>query len=740
MSPEHGGGAFNRAAAAVLHSVWLCAILGGAALLLIAIPYSHVFPPAAATSTDPSGFVNVQTHDSWYHLRLIEYDVRHFPRTLHFDPYLQPAGDQVPTGPLYDWMTAAVARPICGGQPETACVDRIAAFASPVAALLTLIVVFQIGRRLFDPVAGLVAAALLATMPSPFLAVSVLGVVDHHAGEVLFSSLTMLGLAMAVQRARDVGVHRARVAAASAGLALGAYLLTWTSGALLVAILALWAGAGFLVDPDERADGRSGCVLAVAVAIAAACVLIFARAGTPKYGVQLMALGGTLLGLAFLEAFRRTRQSERLPSATLAAAAAAALVVAVIAERLPMAHAASETLTALHRMLPRQHAAASEAQSMFEMGGIGSSLWWMFRAGALAAVPGAIALVATLRRRPERLLLATWTACMLLAAIGQIRFGYYLAVCVALLGGWSVALATRWLRSAPLRGVAALVLAAALCYPSVASAESTARLDLGLPGPWRQALQWMRSHTPEPFGAADRFWSPGQSKAAYTVMDWWEHGYWIIHEAHRVPVANPMQTGAEDAAKFYTGTDPRAAVALLHRLRARYVVVGEEVPLHFDNVGGVWLDWFDPMLQWLQLPQATYAEQIDSITADGWTVPITVFYPAYYQAMADRLYFFGGRAVTPDNSTWVVTVERRENFAHRMVRIAVNLRRFATLADAQAEVARRGPGDHRIVGLDPRQSPVPLDAVPGLRDVYDSSEAATAFPGIPSVRIFEVPR
>src|SRR6185437_82497 len=118
-------------------------------------------PAAAGAQTDASRFVNVQTHDSWYHLRLIEYDVRHFPRALHFDPYLQPAGDQVPTGPLFDWMTAAVARPICGSQPDTACVDRIAAFASPVAALLTLVVVFQIGRTLFDPVAGLVAAALL---------------------------------------------------------------------------------------------------------------------------------------------------------------------------------------------------------------------------------------------------------------------------------------------------------------------------------------------------------------------------------------------------------------------------------------------------------------------------------------------------------------------------------------------------------------------------------------------------
>jgi hypothetical protein len=176
----------------------------------------------------------------------------------------------------------------------------------------------------------------------------------------------------------------------------------------------------------------------------------------------------------------------------------------------------------------------------------------------------------------------------------------------------------------------------------------------------------------------------------------------------------------------------------LRRANVRYILAGDEIPMHFDNVGGMYLVWFKAMIDWLGLPASTYYEPLSRVTPEGGVEPLMVYYPAFYESMAHRLYLFAGAKVTPRDASWVVSIAEAPNAAGGTERYAVNLRQFATHDDARAEIVSRGAGDHRLVGLDPMQSPVPLDAFPGLRVAYDSPIDAPAFPGIPAARVFEV--
>jgi dolichyl-diphosphooligosaccharide--protein glycosyltransferase len=604
---------------------------------------------------------------------------------------------------------------------------------------------------------------LLATMPGPFLDRTVLGYVDHHAGEVFFSSLVMLGLGVTLRQAPGERFGERLAAggwACATGLALGAYLLTWTSGSFLVFILALWAFAQYSIDhlrgtPSDRVARALGPALAVA----AAMVLLFEDSRTPGRDLQLAAVLGTLGIVAGLEGLRRIWQRLAWPAPLFVAALAAAGIALALGGLAGAPRLADAVLINMRRLLPTAAAqTVGEARPLLTLYGVVSLLpaWFVFRSGFFLAAPAIVLLAADVwrRRYPERTLLLVWTIVVLLATLGQNRFGYYLAIELALLGGWLSARALRWAGAAgaartaragaktPLRAdLAVIVVSAIVFYPNVRPALAGARRDYGMPSAWQRAFTWMRTSTPDPFGDPNHYWSrasDGGPRAAYAVMNWWDYGYWLMRVAHRVPVSNPTQAGASEAARFYTETDPAAAVAMLRTAHARYILTGEELPMRASAGGGVWQQWFPSIVEWAGHPQSRYYETFLRRDGNGTLTPVVVFHPAYYESMAIRLYLFGGGEATPHHSTSVIGWERRSIGGGRSYREIVDARVFATYADAEAHVARAGPGNRAIVGIDPLRTCVPLAALRDVRLVYQSDERSTAFPETPAVRVFEI--
>jgi hypothetical protein len=212
-------------------------------------------------------------------------------------------------------------------------------------------------------------------------------------------------------------------------------------------------------------------------------------------------------------------------------------------------------------------------------------------------------------------------------------------------------------------------------------------------------------------------------------MAWWDYGYEIIRLARRVPVANPTQAGAGTAGRFFTSTDEGEAAQVLDQTRTRYVITHAQVPMlpRGDVVQGK----FETMVAWAGKDISRYWETFLTKDQRGQLGSLVLFHPEYYQTIMVRLYVFGGAAAVPRDSTYVITYAERANPDGTRSKEILESRRFKTYEAAAAYLERQGHAGRAIVGLDPKQTPVPLEPLTRFRLLHESPTSP------PAVRIFE---
>ena len=382
--------------------------------------------------------------------------------------------------------------------------------------------------------------------------------------------------------------------------------------------------------------------------------------------------------------------------------------------------------------------------------------WTFFRSGFYVGLVAVVLLAASLwqSRRLDHLLIAIFTLVNYAATVGQNRFGYYLVPASALVAGW---LCTRlldwggvphagnprpnikpWL---PLQREVAIVLVAGIAVaPNLVPAALTTTRAGGMPEYWAAAMEWLRTSTPEPFDAPGYYlarYGAENPAAKYTVMNWWDQGYWLIQAAHRVPVSNPTQGGAPAAAAFLTATDEQAALAILKTDRARYVMVDWELPFR-DAGNGALAGRFQNLADWAGIPTSRfyslcYTRERDT---DPWT-PSWIYTEAYYQTMVYRLMVLGGMGTASANNTWVVRKQQRLDTTGREFCEVSNAQSYPSADEAKRAAASRGP-EFVAVGRTPWQPAFPVAGVAGLRLVQEFREAQQKPNETPMVRVFEV--
>jgi hypothetical protein len=367
--------------------------------------------------------------------------------------------------------------------------------------------------------------------------------------------------------------------------------------------------------------------------------------------------------------------------------------------------------------------------------------WNYFRSGFILGLGAIVFLAARWVRRgqPIDLLLIVWTAAMYAATIGVNRFGYYLVPAIAIAGGCACAAlieaaqrAGGWRRSAAVVAVAAGGFGLNL-VPALATTVRPA----GIPSAWFPAYDWLRHQTEEPFGTEAYYYARYDSgvirPASSTVLAWWDYGYELIAAAHRVPAAIPTGGGAPEAGQFFTAVDEARAADALASRNARYVFVDELLPLNVREGGGL-VGKFQAMAEWAGIPAGRFFDVF--LLRDGNRYrSVYLFFEEYYRTMTFRLGVQGGQAVVPENSTAIVswTVESIPELGPSLV--VSSLEPFSSYEAASRRLEQLGPGNHAIVGRDPRVSAVPLGPVGGLRRVY-----ATPAPGAfrqGAVQVFE---
>jgi len=104
--------------------------------------------------------------DGYYHMRLVDSLLEHFPRFLSFDPYtFFPHGHHVDWPPFFEWFLGGVVLLFGLGSPTERLIDTVGVYFPPVLGSLTVIPVYFIGSKVFNRGVGLLAAGLIAILP-----------------------------------------------------------------------------------------------------------------------------------------------------------------------------------------------------------------------------------------------------------------------------------------------------------------------------------------------------------------------------------------------------------------------------------------------------------------------------------------------------------------------------------------------------------------------------------------------
>ena len=427
------------------------------------------------------------------------------------DPYLvHPGGGPVNAGPVLDWIIAAAALVLGAGAPSPRLVDVVGAYVPPVLGSLTVVPVYVLGRELFSRRAGLWAALMVAVMPGQLLQRSLLGFTDHHCAEVLFSTTAMMFVVLATKNCP--GLPRCRTFALASGLGLGAYLLTWGGGVLFVAILVAWALLQMLLDAvcnDESDD----IVRIVVPTLSIGALMVAPWAGTrPAFAYQLGSLVGGAALICALQFSRRLAQRRRWRGAAWAAAAVGVACASAALAVIVMGDSAASLATDALRVSPfRPPGFIVEAQPLMASEQWRPvPLWKEFTSSLILAVAGGGLLLGRAmprQRSPRIALLAWWTATMIFATFGQVRFAYYLAVNVALIGGFTcdrlLGAVGAVRTSSANRALATCVLACLVIVPGVPLLRPLHNASAALNDNWHDALTWLGTNTPEPFPNPD---------------------------------------------------------------------------------------------------------------------------------------------------------------------------------------------------------------------------------------------
>jgi dolichyl-diphosphooligosaccharide--protein glycosyltransferase len=575
----------------------------------VVIPYRTVF-------TD--SFVRFGGNDPWYNIRLVESTLHHFPHRIHFDPFLSyhpPGGAPMGLAPLFDQMLAFIIWLMGLGNPLSTLglhgIEEIAAWYPAVLVALTVFPVYYIGKALYNRNTGLLSAALIAILPGHFLTHSLLGFTDHHAAELLFSTITMLFFIIAVKNAREneITFHSIRKKdwaslkkpvsySLLAGIFFGCYFLAWGGAPLFIFILIIYMLVQHITDNLKGKKTEYLCIVNIPLFIIPLAMIAPMIAPVLSYRALSVLIISLLLGivvslfLTALSSFMIRSKIKRYWYPLLILAVG--ITVFVLFRLLYPSVYMTLTEASLRVFAPPKPLVITmaEAQPMNW-----ADIWGGFTTTFFIAIAALAWIVYNIARkwRSEEVLFVVWSVTMLFISLNQNRFAFYYAVNVAILCGflsWKIIEFVKFrvekaekVKTKKYFGVIFTFIAILLVvfYPPLNESISTAELGSGGPQEdWYETLSWMKENTPD-IGVdyyalyPDSYTYP---ESAYSVMSWWDYGHWITYIAHRIPVANPFNQGlggpykdnSPGACVFFVAINETEANNVADALDVRYVV------------------------------------------------------------------------------------------------------------------------------------------------------------------------
>ncbi|MDD1722501.1 MAG: glycosyltransferase family 39 protein, partial [Methanothrix sp.] len=242
-SLENKAKAVRRAAASMSNDLYVYIALILTAILSFylrgIVPWNRVFSGSSVIFSSET--------DAWYHMMLAHGTVINLQR-LFFDPMTYfPHGTPTHFGPLLSWAITIFSYIFGLGNPSAHLVDVVGALMPAVMGALLVFPVYFIGRELLGKSCGLLSALIVAVLPGQLFSRTTLGFTDHHAAEILFSTLTMMFLILALHSGKSMSFaavqknwsayRKPLIYSVLTGVALGLYIDAWSSGFLFVGII-----------------------------------------------------------------------------------------------------------------------------------------------------------------------------------------------------------------------------------------------------------------------------------------------------------------------------------------------------------------------------------------------------------------------------------------------------------------------------------------------------------------------
>jgi oligosaccharyl transferase (archaeosortase A-associated) len=688
-----------------------------------------------------------------------------FPHYNWFDPMTAyPEGKVIDWGPLFPFITSGFVLLAGAGATRYEMITT-ASFVPPLMATLMVPLVFFIARRLCDWKAGLIAAGMIAIIPGGYLLRTSFGFVDHHAAEVLFSSLFCLVYILALYHAgqREPSLKDKRGLALAAGIALAAGaayllgLLVMPTMILFALVVALYTLAQFIVDSwtGKKANFPLAFINVVAFGLVLAVYTTFLiqRQGTTLFFYSVahsymyaLLIVGTLVLLGFSLAFRNKRVYF-LGAVIATLIAGTAVLVALVPQ-------VWKTISGSFEAFFGQSALLYPISEMEPLDL--ATAWASFNWGLVLLAAGLVALcILWMKKRyPRHLFMLAWAAVILFSTILHARYEYYLAVVVALVsaigatgiiawssvkvpeGGGKKETAKKypaWRKHAGEAIILLLVLFTVFSLYSDITAPSEFRTTI-ITDDWVTTMDWISVNTPDPgvdyLGEyTERGWVyPPES---YGIISLWDSGHWITFLGKRIPNSNPFQDnvlGRTSTTAFLMAGSEADAGRVAQKLGSRFVITDIKLAnTKFENTA----TWYNSSRGSGYYTMNFLAPVQDG---EGYT-PLTMVAPPYYTTMIARLQNFDGTMATPSQAYYIEY--RTDTGATPVVTRLLPLSYDEAAAKVEEFTGQAHPG--MAAGVFSSSLTVPLSGIPALqhyRLVYESP-GVDPLTGLHEVKVFE---
>ena len=754
----------------------------------IALPYNSVFT---------SNIIKFTGADAYYYMRLVDNIVYNFPHLTAFDPYyIYPDGVNTGVSPdLFAYLIAFAAKLLGPGNFSQQSIDTIAVYIPPVLAALVIIPLYFIGKEVFNRWVGVLAAAVFVILPGE-IGRSLLGYTDQHIAEVLVTTTLMMFLILALKSGGGFepgkpvngqwrALTRPLICSISAGICLGIYFLTWAGALLFVLLLFIYFLVQFTTDHirGKSVDylGLTGCVTG---AVALLFILVWRFNLLNFISMLIFTLFPVIMTLLSRYFHARGWKARYYPLTIIAAGLLSAAVVFIISPN--FLKGMIELISFI--FLPQLSTINMEMQPLlFTLGRFTwDAVFGSFTTGFFLSLIALCLIIyqAVKTGERERVMLAVWSAVILLITFSMRRFAYYYTVNAALLTGYlcwlvlhlagfgrsaevkpgepvqqvskkakrkQVSVKRKRKQGAPLLAYQALSVIGIffiVFYPNFGPLPGGAKPISDMAGQpsfvpsdaWCDTLTWMRKNTPEPLGNADAYYKLWERPAgevkfkypdtAYGVLAWWDTGYWITRIGRRIPMTNPGMGALQENkyASFFMTEDGAQAGKILETGGGRYVIIDFDtaLPLKFHSIAA---SSGNPKEKYYDV---YYQKQNGALSA------VILFYPEYYRTVMVRLYNFDGKAVMESNVT-ALSYQDMKDASGQSYKQVNDYKTFKTYNEAQAYVAQQKTGQYKIGGVDPFVSPVSMEPLEAFKLEYGSGPTKPTPEGgtVPAVKVFK---